>query len=96
MATFGLSVLDWPGQPRRSYELFCGLLVHARRIELRRGYVLLRAVKDALSDEIPADYFQALSADEEEAAALYNLHQSRVAWERRQAQQMTPEVDGGV
>lgn len=89
-------MLDWPGFPRRSYELYCGLLANAERIERRRGYVLLQAIRGALSEEIPKAYFQATAETEEDATATYNLYRNRVAWERRQAEQGMTISEGGM
>lgn len=48
----------------------------------------------AMSGEVPRAYFLAMSDTEEEGEALYNLHASRVAWERSQAGTGRPQVDG--
>jgi hypothetical protein len=49
----------------------------------------------ATTGEIPAAYFEAFAESSEEGQALWNLHQSRAAWARQQAERSGPQVDGG-
>jgi len=46
---------------------------------------MLRAIKSALGDEVPREYFRAIADSDEEATANFNLYRSRLEWERRQA-----------
>jgi len=39
-----------------------------------------------MTGEIPEKYFIAMSESEEDGRAIYNLHQSRVAFARRKAE----------
>jgi hypothetical protein len=49
----------------------------ARRVDLRRTYIVLMGCRDGFSGDIHKDYFEALYDTAEEAEAFYNLHRSR-------------------
>ena len=97
VATFGLRAVEWfhpyaarHPDSRRGYECACGLFFLRGRIESRRAFAFAQSVADgigaAMTGEIPEKYFIAMSESEEDGRAIYNLHQSRVAFARRKAE----------
>jgi uncharacterized protein YdbL (DUF1318 family) len=59
--------------------MLIGLWRNQDRIETRRAYLALRGVRDGLSAETPQGYFMAIYEDDDQAQAMYELHQSRMA-----------------
>ena len=67
-------------QPPPSYDQEClfGLWLNREREGLRRGYDVLRAVREALGGgPIGEEYFDAIFDDPAEAQAMHALHASR-------------------
>ena len=56
-----------------------GLWMNAKRIDTRRTYNMIQAIRDSFSPSIPIDYFRAIYDTEEEASAMHALHESRCA-----------------
>jgi hypothetical protein len=84
VATFELGIL---GPGGLDYETSVGLILNGPRVERRRAFRFVEAGFDVLGGSVGKEWFEALSADEEEANALFNNY--------RVKQQMARGFEGG-
>jgi hypothetical protein len=67
--------------------LLIGLYLNQHRVRTRQSYVALCGARDAFGESVPAQYFEALYDDPEEAKAQHAMHVSRVRFESARSQE---------
>lgn len=74
ISTYGLGILDFPGAPRRTYELLLGIYSCLERVEIRRSYRVTRGISSATAPVLDLSVFRALFDTEQEATARHAIH----------------------
>jgi hypothetical protein len=69
-----------------------GLLLNTQRVETRRSYGTLQAIRNAFTQSIGPEYFHALYDDEDEAEAMYTIYKARVESESAEQENSISET----